>query len=126
MQPKKLLLIEDEELIRDIYKRQLQKGEFEVDAVENGGDGLVALSQTRYDLVLLDIMLPGMNGLKLLQDIKQNPNYGNTPVVILSNLGQESVVREAFEFGAEGYLVKANYTPDQVVTEIKNILFKPR
>lgn len=121
---KKLLLVEDEEYIRDLYKRQLDLAGLMTDAFGLGNEGLAAAEKNPYDLILLDIMLPDINGLQILQKIKQNPISKNTPVVLLTNLGQDAVIKQGFELGADGYLVKAAYTPDQIVQEIKNILAK--
>lgn len=121
---KKLLLVEDEEYIRDLYKRQLDLEGLITDAFGKGQEGLDAAQKTPYDLILLDIMLPDVNGLQILQTLKQNPNTKNTPVVLLTNLGQDAVIKQGFGLGAEGYLVKTAYTPNQIVQEIKNILAK--
>lgn len=120
----KLLLVEDEEYIRDLYKRQLDLAGLMTDAFGMGNEGLAAAEKNVYDLILLDIMLPDINGLQILQKIKQNPISKGTPVVLLTNLGQDAVIKQGFELGADGYLVKAAYTPDQIVQEIKNILAK--
>lgn len=119
---KKILLVEDEDFIRELYVRQLTKEGFEVKSAIDGTTGLNILKQEAFDLLLLDIMLPGMNGLQLLREFKtQNPN---SPMItiLLTNLGQEAVIKEGFELGAQAYLIKASYTPDQVVTEVKNAL----
>lgn len=120
----KVLLVEDEEFIRDLFKRQLDLSGFTTDAFGTGQDGLAALGKNGYDLVLLDIMLPDINGLQILQNIRQNPATKNIVVVLLTNLGQDAVIKQGFELGADGYLVKAAYTPDQIVQEVKNIIQK--
>jgi len=122
----KLLLIEDEDFIRDLYKRQLELAGIPTDAYGMGNDGLNAAHQnpTAYDLVLLDIMLPDTNGLQILKDLKQNNATKAIPVILLTNLSQDMLIKEGFELGAEGYLVKAAYTPAQIVQEVKNILAK--
>ena len=119
---KKILLVEDEDFIRELYVRQLTKEGFQVKSAPDGQTGLNLLKTDAFDLLLLDIMLPGMNGLQLLREFKtQNPN---SPMVtiLLTNLGQEAVIKEGFELGAQAYLIKASYTPDQVVNEVKNAL----
>lgn len=121
MQPK-ALIIEDEQFIRDIYKRQLEKSGIGVDDFSNGKEGLQAISQNKYDIILLDIMLPDLNGLEILKQIKQNPDTKSIPVLMLTNLGQDDVIKEGFSLGAQGYFIKASYTPDQIVEEVKNIL----
>lgn len=120
----KVLLVEDEEFIRELFKRQLDLSGFTTDAFGTGQDGLAAVSKNAYDLVLLDIMLPDINGLQILQNIRQNPTTKNIAVVLLTNLGQDAVIKQGFELGADGYLVKAAYTPDQIVQEVKNIMQK--
>ncbi len=119
---KKILLIEDEDFIRELYVRQLTKAGFQIKSAVDGQTGLNMLTAEPFDLLLLDIMLPGINGLQLLRTFKtQNPN---SPMItiLLTNLGQEAVIKEGFELGAQAYLIKASYTPDQVVTEVKNAL----
>lgn len=121
-QGKKILLVEDEDFIRELYLRQLTKAGFEVRAAVDGTSGLEILKNETFDLLLLDIMLPGINGLQLLREFKtQNPT---SPMItiLLTNLGQEAVIKEGFELGAQAYLIKASYTPDQVVQEVKNAL----
>lgn len=120
---KKILLVEDEDFIRELYVRQLTKAGFEVKSTADGQSGLAALKAEQFDLLLLDIMLPGMNGLQLLREFKTQ--YPNSPMItiLLTNLGQEAVIKEGFELGAQAYLIKASYTPDQVVSEVKNALF---
>lgn len=121
MQPK-ALIIEDEQFIRDIYKRQLEKSGIIVDGFGNGTEGLQSTKQTKYNIILLDIMLPDLNGLEILKQIKQNPINKDVPVILLTNLGQDDVIKEAFTLGAQGYFIKASYTPDQIASEVKNIL----
>lgn len=122
MDGKKVLLIEDEDFIRDLYKRQLDQAKMPTDAFANGTDGLKALKSGSYDLVLLDIMLPDMNGLQILKTIKSDSQTQHIPVIMLTNLGQEQIIKEGFALGAESYLIKASYTPDQMVEEVRNFL----
>lgn len=120
----RILLVEDEDYIRDLYKRQLDGAGLTTDAAANGQEAFAAITKTKYDLILLDIMLPDTNGLQILKEVKQNPAIKNTPVVLLTNLGQDVIIKEGFELGAEGYLIKASLTPSQVVQEVKNALSK--
>lgn len=124
MQPKRILLLEDEAYLRSIYIKQLQSAGFNVDGFSSGKEGLKAIQTNTYDLALMDIMLPDTNGLEILKEIKQNVLTKNTPVVLLTNLGQEVIIDQAFKLGAEGYLIKSAITPDQIITEVKNILQK--
>lgn len=120
---KKILLVEDEDFIRDLYERQLTKEGFSVKTAIDGQGAIDALKTETFDLLLLDIMLPVMNGLQVLREFKaQNPS-STMITILLTNLGQEAVIKEGFELGAQAYLIKASYTPNQVVTEVKNALF---
>src|SRR5581483_2033554 len=120
----KILLIEDEDYIRDLYKRQLDQAGLSTDAFATGQEGLSAVAANHYDLILRDIMLPDTNGLQILKEVKQNPSTKATTVVLLTNLGQDVIIKEGFELGAEGYLIKASLTPNQIVQEVKNALAK--
>lgn len=120
--PKKILIIEDEVFIADLYARQLAKAGYTVKTAGDGTTGLNTLMQETFDLLLLDIMLPGINGLEVLKQWKQkNPN-SSMIVLLLTNLGQDTVIKQGFELGAQGYLIKAAYTPDQVLSEVKKAL----
>ena len=121
-QRKKILLVEDEAFIRDLYQRQLTKEGYDVAVAADGQEGINQLKNQIFDLLLLDIMLPGMNGLQVLREFKtQNPN-SRMITILLTNLGQEEVIKEGFELGAQAYLIKASYTPEQVVAEVKTAL----
>jgi CheY-like chemotaxis protein len=120
----KILIIEDEQFIRDIYIRQIQKIGFEIEGYGSGKKGLEALEHGKYDLILLDIMLPDINGLEVLKQIKQDPASSKIPIILLTNLGQDEIIKEGFALGANSYLIKASYTPDQIAQEVKNILGK--
>lgn len=115
----KILLIEDDDFIRMMYQEELTKSGFDVLVCISAEDGLKVLEQGVFDIVLLDIMLPGMNGLEALKQIRQNPKTKNLKVVLLTNLGQETVIKQGFEMGAVGFLIKSAYNPDQIIKEVK-------
>ena len=117
-----ILIIEDDFFIRELYDRQFTKDGYRVETSEDGPDGLVKASQIKPDLILLDIMLPKLNGLDLLRTLKSKDETKDIPVILLTNLGQESVIKEGFEYGAESYLIKSAYTPSQIIEEVKNFL----
>lgn len=119
---KKILLVEDEGFIADLYTHELTKNGFQVKVASDGLLGLQFLQQETFDLLLLDIMLPGMHGLELLRQWRTKFPDSKMPVILLTNLGQEEVIKEAFTLGAKGYLIKASYTPQQVATEVLNAL----
>lgn len=119
---KKILLIEDDDLIRNLYQSELGAAGYSIDGYATGKEGLDALGKNSYDLVLLDIMLPDINGLIILKTIKANDATKNIRVIMLTNLGQDTIIKSAFKLGAEGYLVKLSLTPDAFVKEVKNAL----
>jgi two-component system alkaline phosphatase synthesis response regulator PhoP len=116
------LIVEDEIFIADLYSRQLTNAGFSVITAGDGLSGLKDLESQPFDLLLLDIMLPGMNGLELLKQWRTKNPQSTMPVLLLTNLGQDAVIKEGFELGAQGYLIKASYTPAQIVNEVQNAL----
>src|SRR3989338_11668571 len=96
---KKILLVEDEFYIRDLYRIILESAGFNVILAEDGEEGYKQ-TQNLPDLILLDIMIPKLNGIMLLQKIKKDEKTKNIPVVLLTNLGQESIIKKAFDEGA--------------------------
>lgn len=122
---KKILIVEDDQFLREFYQELLQKEGYFVDAA---GDGETALSKIRtneYHLVLLDLMLPKKDGLQILRDLKIVPAKSfDVIIVILTNLGQDSIIKQCFELGADGYLIKSALNPDQVLAEVKSYLEK--
>lgn len=121
---KKILLIEDDHFINQLYMRILEQAGYKMTLASDGLEG-VKLADKTFSLILLDIMLPKIDGIKVLQKLKENPETKKIPVVLLTNLGQESVVKSAFEIGAQGYLLKMSVTPYQLVDKIKPFLQDP-
>ncbi len=116
---KKILLAEDDFFIRDIYKRIFVNGGYEVDVAEDGEITLNKLKAQPYDLVLLDIMMPKVTGIDVLKTCKAfDSPIKNIPIFLITNLGQESIIKEAFRLGANGYFLKAQLTPQQILAEI--------
>ena len=118
----KILLVEDEEYIRDIYKDELKSCGFIVDAFETGREALKAFGENNYDLVILDIILPDINGLNILKTIKLDELKKNTPVLLLTNLDEDIIIKQGLKLGAADYLQKVLTTPDMIVDKIKFIL----
>lgn len=124
-QSEKILVIEDDQFLRELYHELLKDEGYEVDLATDGEGGLNKFLAGGYSLVLLDIMLPKVDGLEILRKAqKQKPKKENGPVVLLTNLGQDSIIKEGFSLGASGYLVKSAMNPDQVLNEIKVFLGK--
>ncbi|MFZ2664232.1 MAG: response regulator [Patescibacteria group bacterium] len=119
-----ILIVEDEYDIRSIYVEVLKSAGYNVDEAGDGESGMNKIKNTDWDLLLLDIMLPGRDGLKILKDLKENPQLKKGPVVALTNLNSENIIQEAFSSGADGYLIKSEVTPDKVIEEVGKVLGK--
>lgn len=120
---RKILIVEDDQFLREFYQELLQTEGFLVDLAADGEVASQKVSIGGYDLVLLDIMLPKKDGLQVLRDLKVTPPKAkNGPIVVLTNLGQDAIIKEAFDLGAGGYIVKSAMNPDQVLDEINNYL----
>ncbi|HHE76820.1 MAG TPA: response regulator [Candidatus Parcubacteria bacterium] len=118
---KKILLVEDDPFLIEIYTSKLKEAGFSVSVVTSGELVLEKVEEEKPDLVLLDVVLPNMDGWEILQAIKTNPKVKETRVVILSNLGEKEDVEKGIKLGAVKYLIKSHYTPSEVVEEIKNL-----
>ncbi len=122
MPNERILVVEDTELLRRIYQDKLTQDGY---SVLTAGDGLEALAVLRanpVDLVLLDLIMPRMGGLDVLQSLKADPRSSNIPVVILTNLGEESAIQNALELGAVDYLIKNQAKPADVAEKIRFVL----
>jgi len=118
----KILIIEDDKSLVKMYKTKLKIEGFETGVAFDGLEGLEKLKTFSPDLILLDLAMPKMDGFVFLEKLKKEPKWQKTPVVILTNLGQERDVQKAKELGAKDYLIKVNLTPKQVVEKIKKFL----
>jgi len=118
----KVALIEDEEVLLNVLKDKLEKEGFEVYPAVDGEDGLGVIKDKQPDIILLDILMPKMDGFTVLKKLKENPETKNVPVLLLTNLGQDEDVKKGNELGAVGYLVKANITPSEVVDKVKSLM----
>ncbi len=118
----KVLIIEDDEFLADIYKTKFELEGFKVILAGDGEKGLKAIQTKKPDLVLLDILLPKMDGFAILQTIKKDPETKNIPVILLTNLGQKEDVQKGLKLGAVDYLIKAHFNPSETVEKVKKIL----
>ena len=116
---KKTLIAEDDFFIRDIYTKVFSSAGYEVIAAIDGEDALAKLKEHQFDLIILDIMMPKVSGLDVLRQLRAMPTpVKDTSVFILSNLGQQNVIEEAFKIGMDGYIIKSQMTPQQIVEEV--------
>ncbi|MBP7927744.1 response regulator [Patescibacteria group bacterium] len=116
---KKILLIEDEASIRSLYAQVLREQGFEVAEAAEGSQGRELIFNGPWDLLLLDIMLPQVDGVELLRQIKMNEGLKNKPVLIISNLEEETVQRECRSLGISEFLIKSSLLPQDIINFVK-------
>jgi len=119
---KKILIVEDDKFLRELMSRKLREEGYEVIEAMDGDAGLKKMKKEKPDLVLLDLILPEIDGFEVLATKKEDPEIAKIPVIILSNLGQREDVEKGLSLGAIDYLVKASFTPGEIVEKVKNIL----
>jgi DNA-binding response OmpR family regulator len=117
-----ILIIEDDRFLSSILKGRLEKEGFTVLQAFDGEEGLSVLRQGRPDLILLDLIMPKMSGFEVLQAISSDPELNTIPVMIASNLGQDSDIQKAKELGAIDYYVKVRTSIDELAQIVKNIV----
>jgi DNA-binding response OmpR family regulator len=119
-----ILIIEDDKFLRELIARKLIKEGFKIEEAIDGEEGLKKTEEIKPNLILLDLILPGLDGFEVLAKIKDDPKTSSIPVVILSNLGQKDEVEKGLKLGAVDFLVKAHFTPEEIVEKIKTVLVK--
>lgn len=115
----RILLVDDDAFLRDMYATKFTEGGHVVEAVDNGEDALVYLTENEVDVVLMDMVMPRVTGLELLEKIREAKLGGNPKCIFLSNQGEESDVQSATKAGADGYIVKASMVPSEVVQKVE-------
>jgi len=122
----KVLIVEDDQALVGILKQALRASQFDIVVAGSAQEGLDQVLAQKPQVVVLDLLLPGQTGFELLKKIKGRTDIKNIPVVILSNLGQAEEVRAGLKLGADSYLVKADFTIDEVVNEIMKMAKKSK
>jgi DNA-binding response OmpR family regulator len=114
-----IMIVEDDSFVMDIYKTKLSQEGFTVVEAGNGSEAIVKLKSVKPDLMLLDIIMPYMDGLEVLKKMKENDETKDIPVILLTNLSQKEEVDKGIELGAKDYLIKSHFTPSEVLEKIK-------
>ncbi|MFH0857731.1 MAG: response regulator [Candidatus Magasanikbacteria bacterium] len=117
-----VLIIEDDNFLANIYKTKFEMEGFKVSVADNGETGLADISKKNPDIVLLDILLPKMDGFTVLEHAKADKATKNIPIVLLTNLGQKDDVDKGLQLGAVDYLIKAHFKPSETVDKVRKIL----
>ena len=118
----KILLVEDDPLISRMYEKIFSFEKYEVTVASDGESALAKIRETKPTIVLLDVMMPKMNGLEVLDALKSDPETKNIPVVMLTNLAGEKDAETALAKGAVKYIIKSQYDPKQITDMVKEIL----
>jgi two-component system, chemotaxis family, chemotaxis protein CheY len=121
---KKILIVEDDQFISEMYARALRSAGYKVDFALNGREGIQKARKAAYDLVLLDIMMPELTGMEVLQNLRGPDGRGleRTKIVILTNLAQDRQSKAALSAQADGYLIKADVVPSKLLKIINQLL----
>lgn len=124
---KKIFIIEDDLYIRELYERAFKRAGYEVEIASDGKEAMEKTEKQTFDLILLDIMLPKVTGIDVLTSLRgPDSTSKDTPVFLITNLGHEDVIKQAFKIGAEGYLLKSKITPRILVKEIDSFFAKQK
>ncbi|MSU55629.1 MAG: response regulator [Candidatus Taylorbacteria bacterium] len=123
LEGKKILWVEDDKFLSDIIARKLSREKCILFHVTEGEEALKLAEKENFDIAILDILLPGINGFEILSRLKANPKTRGVPVILLSNLGQKDDIDKGQTLGATRFLVKAMVTLDEIISEIKSVIF---
>jgi len=117
-----VLLVEDDVFLSGIYQKKFEMEGFKVTTADNGEKALVEAKKKKPDIILLDILLPKLDGFAVLEKLKGDAETQNIPVILLTNLGQKDDVEKGLEAGAADYLIKAHFKPSEVVDKVRKVL----
>ena len=119
----RILLIEDDVNSRDVYVEVLKQAGFEVEIASDGEEGLEKVRKGGWDAILLDVMLPKLDGLGILAERKKSPpEKTNGPILLLTNLSHDPVIKEGLDLGAKDAITKSDITPDKLVEKVKSLI----
>lgn len=117
----KIIIVEDDNTLATLYKKELEKGGHTATIVADS-EAVVQIGQQKPDIILLDIIMPNVNGLDILRELKADPTLAGLPVILLTNIAEDAAIAKGLELGAYGYLLKSETTPDQILTRINMTL----
>lgn len=120
----KILIIEDNEYLGRMYQNLLSLSNYEVEWVASGEEGLVRVKENKPDLIILDVIMPKINGIQVLEKLKADAETKNITVVMLTVIGEKELIERCLKLGAEGYIIKSALNLDQLLTEVQSYLKK--
>lgn len=121
MDKKKILIVEDDNFVAEVYFAKLTEMGYEAILAQNGVEGLAELKKNKVDLILLDILMPVMSGIEMLEEIKKQEDWKNIPVILLTNVGEKESIQKVRDFGVKNYLIKSHFTPAEVIEKIETV-----
>jgi two-component system alkaline phosphatase synthesis response regulator PhoP len=116
---KKIIIVEDEEVLRNLLKKKLESEGYEVEVAEDGEEGIRKIREVKFDLILLDIIMPKMGGFDVLEAMQKDENISDIPVIVVSNSGQPVEIDRAQKLGAKDWVVKTEFDPQEVIKKVK-------
>lgn len=119
---KRVLVIEDEKMLAEMYATKFSMEGFDVERAFDGMKGLEKAKDFKPSIILLDVIMPKLDGFATLKEIRSTPELKKTPVIMLTNLGQDDDIKKGKELGADDYFVKANHTPADIVAKVRSML----
>ncbi len=119
---KKVFIVDDDPFILDMYVVKFKEAGFALETATDGKEAIAAIKKSIPDIVLLDVIMPLVDGFDVLQKLKEDAATKKIPVVLLTNLGQKEDTEKGFQMGAVDYIVKAHFTPSEVVEKVKKLL----
>ncbi len=125
MDHKKILIVDDDDFLLDMYAMKFREAGFLVDIAKNGEEAISKAKEVQPDVMLLDVVMPKMDGFEALRILKEGNIIPNALIFILSNLGQKEDIERGLKLGARDYIVKAQFTPSEVVAKVKSFLTAP-
>ena len=124
MDKKKILIVEDDNFVAEVYLAKLSEMGYETALAQNGEEGLAELKKGKVDLILLDILMPIMNGIEMLEEVKKNEEWKNIPVILLTNIGEKESIQKVREMGVKNYLIKSHFTPAEVIEKVESVFLE--
>ncbi|MCX6763704.1 MAG: response regulator [Candidatus Moranbacteria bacterium] len=117
-----IMIVEDDSFVMDIYNTKFTQTGYAVVGALNGQEALKKMEETKPDLILLDIVMPQMDGYEFLKIMKSREEFKNIPVVLLTNLNQKEEIEKGMDLGAQDYLIKSHFTPSEVLAKVEKML----
>lgn len=120
----KILIVDDDVFLLDMYSLKFKEAGFQIEVAENGEEAIKKAQEINPNVILLDVVMPKMDGIETLRKIKKDKIAESAKIVVLTNLGQKEDIEKGLKLGADDYIVKAHFTPTEVLNKVKALLGK--